>query len=162
MKIQEILSNPRYYHASDEILQPGTILDASQHDDDHIASSHWQAEKFLEEYRPEQCLPRNRSVFMTTDIPWGIWGEYGYEVQPLGTIERNDMEFFELVMANLDRLDDLENSDEFYELENETIECAEKYWAGQSSTQNLNNWEYRTPKIKIIRQIEIQRLTGFG
>jgi len=153
MKIYRISKSIKYYHGSYNPLPIKTILSSkngnfmdSFNDDSHIK---------LEQFKPNNYLSRNNAVYMTDnpddiDIAGGST-EFIYIVQPLGKIEKHDLNW----MSEIDLIisEAIENNQQE---DDETIEkvknAAINYWNG-TPHYNESLWEYLTPSAIIIKEI---------
>lgn len=138
----------KFYHASTEAFEPGTILVPSGE-----PSQFWEREKFLEDRRPKRLLPRSQSVFMT-DNPKAakMWGRYVYEVEPLGKVEKNDIGWFEQLLY-LDEPEWIEDEESETNLDEFVAQAAKGYWSGKPNKVHGLGYEYRTPQARIVSQV---------
>src|SRR5208282_2198299 len=137
----------RFYHASTDMLEPGTVL-VPQHD----PSQFLEREAYREESRPEGHLSRKECVYMgirPKDVK--LWGRYIYEVKPLGPVERNNIGWFE-EMFYLDEPEWMEEDDDDSGITKTLERAATNYWTGAPYQGGLG-WEYRAPQAEIIRLI---------
>jgi hypothetical protein len=110
-------------------------------------------EMFMERHRPPDCLPRSQCVFMVDDPQMtemsGGYEDYVYEVQPQGKVERNDLEWYEVLnVLDFRSVRDWKKID----LNNEWIEAAKNYWNGVPHP-GKSMWEYRSSSAVVVRMI---------
>ena len=138
-----------FYHGSMDNLPVGTILTPrNEYEKD------WQNTDFykpLEMYRPPHMLAHKDSVFMCDNIDdidlAGGGTEYVFTVQPIGKIEKHDLNWSSEISALI--------GDGKHITDPEVKEAAENYWNGIPH-HNESVWEYLTPKAKIIRTQEYE------
>jgi hypothetical protein len=145
VKIKEFIieSEQLYYHGSSTKLPVGFIL--TYRDEEY--ENDWGDTDFyhiLEIYRPEHMIAHKKAVFMTDnidDIDIASGGsEWLFTVQPLGKVEKHDMNWGSEVSMLMDT--DPNNY--------EAIEQAAKnYWNGVPHT-NESVWEYLTSSARIV------------
>lgn len=130
-----------YLHASLEELDVGTVLKPR---DDY--KEHWGNTDFyihLEKYRPLGMRPHHESVFMCTsieDIDNCMEGIYLFEVQPLGLIQRHDMNWSTEISCLVS-----DNAPE-----TDIKQAAENYWSGVPHSSREPLWEYVTSSAEIL------------
>ena len=130
-----------FFHGSDKHWEPGSILSGrgEAYEKDW---SHQDFYRVLEKYRPSDMLSHRDSVFMwvdDNDLDMYGGGEWVLELEPLGTVERHDMNWSGAIIEAIDNGED-----------EETIaQLAENYWDGIPTDDPL--WEYLTPKARVIR-----------
>lgn len=152
MRLNEIVRKRRFFHTSQAEFAPGQTIDATQRDSSNAMSSmFWEREERLEQHRPPNALPRNQSIFMTIDKPEYMWGNLAYEVEPLASVDRNDINWFEAMVVADEGLDD-DDQDDPFEAEAQADEAAKGYWSGRPMS-NRPWWEYRTSKVRIVSVI---------
>lgn len=141
MKIQD-LSRP-LYHGSMQQLEVGTILSPRNqaYEDDW---GHTGFYEYLEKYRPSNSIAHRDAVFMVdneddVDVAGG-GTEWLFTVQPLGPVERHDMNWGSEISMLLD--DEHNNQDKIKQ-------AAINYWNGVPHT-NESVWEYLTTSAKIL------------
>lgn len=143
--IWEAYSEPtRYYHGSMNELPVGTILTPREDYEEN-----WGATDFyrvLELYKPKGMLSHKEAVFMvgdTDDIDLAGGGtEYIFHVQPLGKIEKHDVNWSSEISWLIS---------DGYPINHEKIkDAALKYWNGIPH-YNESVWEYLTPKAQILK-----------
>ncbi len=133
----------RFYHGSTDELPIGTILKPRT---DY--EKNWENTDFywiLENFRPEGMLAHKDSVFMCDnpdDVDAAGGGtEYLFEVQPLGIVEKHDLNWSsEISMLVSEGADELDSRVE---------DAAYNYWHGVPHPDETL-WEYLTPAAKII------------
>jgi hypothetical protein len=113
-------------------------------------------EQFIERYRPRDCLSRGQSVFMVADPRLaetaGGYEDYVYEVRPVGKVERNDLNWYE-VLNVLDNYS-IEEQEQIDLNDPEWIAAAKNYWKGVPHP-GRSMWEYRSPSAVIIRRVKL-------
>jgi hypothetical protein len=133
-----------YYHGSDKELPVGTVLTGRQ-DEYESAWGHQDWYKILEAHRPPHMLSHKESVFMCDnpdDLDAAGGGtEYMFELQPIGRVEKHDMNWTNEISMLVE--DPVEN-------EEKIIEAANNYWNGIPHV-NESLWEYLTPSAKILK-----------
>jgi hypothetical protein len=127
-----------FVHYSAKELPVGTVLTGQ-------GRSWWTGEwaRVLERYRPKGMMPLNQGVFMfdATDSRdhrdvGGADRKFGFEVKPLGPVQKHDARWAFDLDAALDSGDD--DSIEVY---------AGNYWRGVASDEPM--WEYITSRAEI-------------
>lgn len=145
--IRESVETKTYYHGSMVDLPVGTILaPRDDYENDWLDTDFYLP---LEKYRPKNMLSHRKSVFMCgndEDVDLSGGGtEYLFTVEPLGKIEKHDLnwssEISMLISDGHDITDQLVKN------------AAEKYWDG-SPHYNESVWEYLTPKARILTSEE--------
>ena len=137
-----------YFHGSREKLAIGTILNPmSEYDNDVEVLL---VEKVLENFRPTDCIPRNKSVYMVSDPDpdlidrAGGYSNFIYQVKPQGKIEKNDVHWWAKILDNI--YDENHLSRNF--ISEYLKKMAINYWAGNAS--NRPTWEYRCESAIIV------------
>jgi hypothetical protein len=148
-------SSTVYFHASDQELPIGTLLKPSGE-----PSQFWEREEFLEEHRPENKLSRLQSVFMgVTAEEVKMWGPHVYEVEPIGTVERNDVNWFEELVYLEDieekfmAADTEEEEQRIEDLRERMKDAANNYWEGKPGPHH-QWWEYRVPSARVLKKVD--------
>lgn len=135
----------KFYHGSMSMLDPGTVLTPRMED----YENDWGHTDFyaaLETYRPENMLSHKDSIFMCdneADVDNAGGGtDWLFTVEPMGKIERHDLNWAtEISLLN----------DQGYDIESDEIKnAAHNYWHGVPHS-NESVWEYLTPKAKILK-----------
>src|SRR5271157_3270029 len=136
----------KLYHGSKKQFQPGDIL--TPRSDGYFSDPDTrQHEEIVERNRPEGALPRSNSVYMVADPEEidraGGYENYVYEVEPIGNVEKNDLEWYGQISS--------------YEWEGdenpEADKMAQGYWSGLELGGNWTLYEYRAPQAKIVRLV---------
>lgn len=133
----------RFYHGSMVELPVGTILKPNINYEEDWSNTDFYS--VLEKYRPKEMLSHKNTIFMCEndeDVDLAGGGtEYLFIVEPLGKIERHDLNWSsEISMLMSDGLD-VNNP--------KVIDAATNYWNG-TPHYNEQVWEYLTPFAKII------------
>jgi RNA:NAD 2'-phosphotransferase (TPT1/KptA family)/8-oxo-dGTP pyrophosphatase MutT (NUDIX family)/ribosomal protein L32 len=135
----------KLYHGSRVKFKPGDIL-TPQPSGYVNAPDVAIIEGVMEKSRPEGALPRKDSVYMVArpdDVDRaGGYDDYIYEVQPVGKVERGDLGWYGDVSVYGEHQPD----------DPEVIQAAKNYWAGEPHDK-FRLWEYRAPKVKIVRLV---------
>jgi len=146
MRANEILheSKKLLYHGSMDDLPVGTILTPGEDDyEENWGNNLWFIA--LEKYRPMEYRQHSWSVFMVDnedDVDNAGGGtDYIFTVEPIGEVERHDMNWMSEIGGVLENGGDIE-SDEVKQL-------ALNYWNGVPHP-NENVWEYLAPKARIV------------
>ena len=144
MRFSEWL-NIRYYHGSFDKLPIGTILTPRSNYEQNWAHNNFY--RVLEKYRPPTMIAHRNAVFMCDNLDdidnSGSPLKYVYEVQPLGVVQKHDMNW----SSEIDYLSDQKAPEE------KLREAAINYWNGQPHF-NESVWEYLTPKAKIVALVQ--------
>jgi len=134
-----------FYHGSMTRLPVGTILTPRLED----YENNWGGTDFyraLEMYRPANMMSHKESVFMCDneeDVDAAGGGtDWLFTVQPLGKIERHDLNWASEISMLADQGYDIDS--------NEIEDAAYNYWHGIPHP-NESVWEYLAPKAKIIK-----------
>jgi hypothetical protein len=142
MKLFEL--ERKYYHGSYEALPVGTMLTArDDYENDWNNTSFYSA---LEAYRPSSMLAHKQSVFMVSDPDdidlAGGATDFMLTVQPLGRVERHDINWGSEISMLIDQGYDIDST--------EVKNAADAYWSGKPHP-NESVWEYLTPKAKVVK-----------
>ena len=148
MESADLISGSKFYHGSYDKFDVGQVLTPreDQYEKNWGPNNWYQA---LEEHRPPAYLQHSRSVFMVgndddIDVAGGAT-DYVYEVQPVGNVERHDLNWASEISYLFDAGHD-ENSDAIKE-------AALNYWKGVPH-HNESVWEYLAPEVKIVGVLE--------
>lgn len=142
MKLYEVL-NSAYYLGSHVELHRGRI---TRHDLQMPVHPQYHAtERLLEQARPPHCLSRSACVFLADSEHavklLGMPIDHIYTVQPIGNIERSDLNWWKLI------------ADVFTRPQKEYPEgvedWAQQYWSGAESPTSSPIWEYRVASANI-------------
>ena len=134
----------KYYHGSHDKFEVGEILTPGEDDyEEGMENVEWY--HILHQHRPMESRQHSWSVFMTgneddIDVAGGST-DYVYEVEPIGDVERHDINWASEISYLLDKGHDAESD--------EVKEAASNYWAGKPH-HNEQVWEYLAPKAKIV------------
>jgi hypothetical protein len=141
-----------FYHGSYYDLPYGTVLTPKKgnfvnniSDDSHFK---------LEQFRPSQYISRNEAVYMCDnpddiDLAGGST-DYIYIVEPLGTIEKHDLNWMTEINLIMDKYFEQGNPEDAVE---EVEVAALNYWNGVSH-YNESVWEYLTTSARILNKNE--------
>ncbi len=141
-----------YFHGSGIALPKGTILvprgiEGWKNDPSHLK---------VEAFRPHQFLSREKAVFMSQDLDEldlsGASTNHVYEVQPLGPVQKHDINWLseiDMVISELADGRDQEDEDVIEEIE----KIAKKYWMGEPY-DGESVWEFLTPSAKVIKEVD--------
>jgi hypothetical protein len=143
-----------YFHGSTRQYHSQQVVTGQR--TPHLEAEERVVENILEQCRPQNCMPRERCVYMVGgDEPdpadaverAGGFSTYMYRVAPQGPVERNDVFWWgELCSWAYEYMDgDKERAIA------EMKPIAEKYWAGEASHRPL--WEYRSKSFVVIEQL---------
>lgn len=145
MRLNEIEHQQIYYHASSRELPVGTILIGRKSD----YEKDWGYVPFyevLEKYRPSNMIAHRDAVFMVgdeDDLDGGGGGtEYVFQLKPLSSVERHDMNWSSEISSLVDDGYDYNSP--------EIKQAAENYWNGVPH-HNESLWEYLTLKAEIVK-----------
>lgn len=143
--IKKAANSKLYYHGSNDDLPVGTILIPGEDDyEDNWGRNPWY--QALAKYRPQKYRPHSWSVFMVDnedDIDNAGGGtDYMFTVEPIGDVERHDMNWMSEIGGILDNGGNIESD--------EVKQMALNYWNGVPHP-NESVWEYLAPKAKIVR-----------
>lgn len=134
-----------YFHGSRRNFEIGHVLAAHR---PRLEPEEKAVELILERFRPEDCLPRNKCIFMVAQPDpdlierAGGYAQYIYQVEPQGRVERNDVHWWAKIL-NEGAIDVFKGTPE--EKAEALVACqpmAEAYWLGDASERPL--WEYRS------------------
>lgn len=133
-----------YFHGSMEKLPVGTILIPSPDYEQKWGNTDFY--HILEIYRPKHMMSHQKSVFMCDNIDdidlAGGGTEFIFTVQPLGNIEKHDLNWSSEISMLISDGHDIDSDD--------VIIAAENYWNG-TPHYNESVWEYLTPRAKILK-----------
>ena len=137
----------KFYHGSEHNLPVGTILTSHIDHEKNWGINEWY--HVLKDNKPQNMISRTNAVFLVDNLDdvdlAGGSDHYIYEVLPIGTTEKHDINW----ISELEML--LE--DEFENNQQQIIQAAKNYWNGVAH-YNESVWEYLTLKAKIIKLIE--------
>jgi 2'-5' RNA ligase/8-oxo-dGTP pyrophosphatase MutT (NUDIX family) len=136
------------YHGSRKKFQPGDTL--TPQPGGYVTAPEPDVElteDIVELHRPKGALPRKDSVYMVDDpalIDYaGGYEDYVYAVEPIGKVEKNDMDWYsELSTYIWDSIDDPE-----------AARLAQGYWSGKAKGGEHTLFEYRARKAKVVKLI---------
>jgi len=134
----------KFYHGSYDKLEVGEILTPGEDDyEENWGHNEWY--QALHKHKPMESRQHSWSVFMVADEDdidlAGGADDYVYVVEPVGDVERHDLNWASEISYLLDQGHDINS--------NEVKEAAINYWTGQPHT-NESVWEYLAPKAKIV------------
>jgi len=138
----------KYYHGSHDKFEVGEILTPGEDDyEEGMENVEWY--HILHQHRPMESRQHSWSVFMTgneddIDVAGGST-DYVYEVEPIGDVERHDINWASEISYLLDAGHKPDS--------NEIKEAAANYWAGKPH-HNEQVWEYLAPKAKIVGMLD--------
>lgn len=112
----------------------------------------WSSASFyplLHYWKPERLLSHHESVFMVgsdedLDLAGGALDAV-YHVEPIGQVQRHDMNWSSLISCLRDETSDPEDP--------RVRRAAEAYWAGLPSSDDVV-WEYLSAEFRILQKIE--------
>lgn len=150
------LAQPKYYHGSYDFLPNGTILTPDKGNFMGTFSQDEMDSHFkLEQFRPSNYLSRNKAVYMSRDIDdidlSGGATDHIYEVQPLGKVERHDLNWMtEIDIIISDAWDS--GTQEEQETLDKVKNSALNYWKGVPH-YNESVWEYLVLSAEILQEL---------
>ena len=134
--------------SSDKTFEDGVVLSARP--GAYLES--WSSAPFydlLHYWKPNGLLSHHESVFMVgTDEDLDVAGgalDAVYHVEPLGHVQRHDMNWSSLISCLRDETSDPEDP--------RVRSAAEAYWAGVPSHDDVV-WEYLSPELRIVQKLE--------
>jgi hypothetical protein len=134
----------KYYHGSHDQFEVGEILTPGEDEyEEGMENVEWY--HVLHQHRPMESRQHSWSVFMVADeddidVAGGAT-DYVYEVEPVGDVERHDINWASEISYLLDAGHDHDSA--------EIAEAAANYWAGKPH-HNEQVWEYLAPKARIV------------
>ncbi|MCK9459683.1 MAG: hypothetical protein M0R80_08595 [Proteobacteria bacterium] len=150
MQFKEWLARKTYYHGSFDKLPNGTILRPNPN-----YVQHWGKNSFyqiLEKHRPPNMISHKNAVFMcdnSDDV--GLAGgaeRFIYAVQPLGPVQKHDLNWSSEISMLTDMLANGEETDK-----DSLKRAAAHYWRGDPHP-NESVWEYLTTYAVIVDLVE--------
>lgn len=139
-------SQTTFYHGSAKSLPIGTILEPQIQG--YTRTTNNQAlEDTMERYRPDGMIPRDEAVYLADnpEVIERLGGDtdYIYIVEPLGSVEGSDLDWYGEVASG----PYLQKSEEAIR------EFAENYWQGVPY-HGIGEREYRTRQARIVAVFE--------
>ena len=138
----------KFYHGSHDQFEVGEILTPGEDEyEEGMENVEWY--HVLHQHRPMESRQHSWSVFMTgneddIDVAGGST-DYVYEVEPIGDVERHDINWASEISYLLDAGHDHNSA--------EIAEAAANYWAGKPH-HNEQVWEYLAPKARIVSVLD--------
>ena len=138
----------KFYHGSHDQFEVGEILTPGEDEyEEGMENVEWY--HVLHQHRPMESRQHSWSVFMTgneddIDVAGGST-DYVYEVEPIGDVERHDINWASEISYLLDAGHDHDSA--------EIAEAAANYWAGKPH-HNEQVWEYLAPKARIVSVLD--------
>ena len=145
---EDTMPGRKFYHGSYDKFEVGEILTPGEDDyEEGMENVEWY--HVLHQHRPMESRQHSWSVFMTgneddIDVAGGST-DYVYEVEPIGDVERHDINWASEISYLLDAGHEPDSD--------EIKEAAANYWAGKPH-HNEQVWEYLAPKAKIVGVLE--------
>ena len=141
---EDTMPGRKFYHGSHDQFEVGEILTPGEDEyEEGMENVEWY--HVLHQHRPMESRQHSWSVFMTgneddIDVAGGST-DYVYEVEPIGDVERHDINWASEISYLLDAGHEPDSD--------EIKEAAANYWAGKPH-HNEQVWEYLAPKAKIV------------
>ena len=134
MRLFEIVS-PTFYLCTSADLKIGNVATPSS-----VYPLGATIENMIENRRPEDCLPRDNSLYLRTE-PCGNT-PYVYLVQPIGQMDRHHTSWLKkLAGANIRNAGEIDS-------------YATGYWSGKPFPDDQNApFEYRTASAKVLKRV---------
>ena len=138
----------KFYHGSHDQFEVGEILTPGEDEyEEGMENVEWY--HVLHQHRPMESRQHSWSVFMVADeddidVAGGAT-DYVYEVEPVGDVERHDINWASEISYLLDAGHDHDSA--------EIAEAAANYWAGKPH-HNEQVWEYLAPKARIVSVLD--------
>ena len=141
----ESVEDKPYYHGSFNKLTVGTVLHGRKQEyEKDWGDNAWY--QILHTHKPADMLHHRDAVFMVDNIDdmdvSGSPTEWIFTLQPLGVVEKHDMNWISEIESLLSEGKD--KNDE------EVIKAAISYWNGTPHS-NERVWEYLTPSARIVK-----------
>ena len=147
---------PTLFHGSTILFTKGTVLrpqSGGYVDHPDAEPQHHMTEEILERFRPENCIPRSKAVFMVDNpdlIDYaGGYTDHIYEVEPVGEVTKGNLAWYsELYALCEDAV--LSESAETPEME----QAARSYWNASPKDSRHDLYEYMASSAIVIHEID--------
>lgn len=172
MRLLELTTPKTLYHGSPQPLKIGKSYRVRHWKSTDQGGVSEKIESILEKHRPTNAIPRNKAFYMvdnftvdTMDVSGGSI-DYVYSVQPIGRVERHDIQWINdidnIVNKGENWFDEEQCSSYSWHMppickseRGKTINMlAQNYWAGkQYSYKDWTLWEYLSPSFKVLKLV---------
>lgn len=154
-KLNDFPTPAEFFHGSYDELEVGQVLTCRP----WLYTEAWGQTPFyqpLHRWKPVGLLRHADSVFMCADdedidLAGGAI-DFVYVVEPIGPVQRHDLNWSSEISALLDVTDDIEDP--------RFQRAAEAYWAGEPHPDE-SVWEYLTTEFRIVRKLDEVLVPGF-
>lgn len=172
MRLLELTTPKMFYHGSSQPLKVGKVYRVRHWKSTDQGGVSANIESILEKHRPKNAIARNKAFYMvdkfTTDAMDLSGGNtsYVYVVQPVGRVERHDIQWLNDIDSIMKKGDDWFNDEEYtsyswhmepiikFEIPSTIKKLAQNYWTGkQYPYKDWTLWEYLSPSFKVLKLV---------
>ena len=173
MRLLELTIPKILYHGSPSPLKIGKAYRVRHWSTTNQGGTTKDVEAILEKYRPTKSIARNKAFYMidtfainTLELT-GASTKYVYAVEPIGRVERHDLQWLNDIDSIMIKGTDFFGHEDIpisyswhmtpihdFEVP-ETIEMlAKNYWSGEKYPyKDWSHWEYLSPSFRILKLI---------